>query len=135
MINSRNLIYTNILDLTQKPSEHFKIIQNRKGHRRKDNLSYLLLHGNNQPMIWVDINGQTHHGIPTPHAHVFTDEFTNGEIAIPIDRLSKHLSSTQVVSSFLEFLKYNNFTLTLELLKILISGGPRYGNYHPKPTR
>lgn len=92
-----------------KPDEKFRVVQNRKGHRRNNNLTYLLLHKQNNIMIRIDINGQEHDGVDTPHVHIFDEEHENGRIAIPLSDLPNYDPTDDVVKSLYEFLKYNEF--------------------------
>ena len=87
----------------------FIVIQNRKGHHRKNNLTYLL-RTNNNVMIRVDLHGKTHNRVPTPHVHIFDETHGNGTVAIPLINLSKYSAlSDDIVESLKAFLKYNNF--------------------------
>ena len=91
------------------PKKKFIVIQNRKGHHRKNNLSYLL-RSNSGTLIRIDINGKTHSHVPTPHVHIFDEAHQNGVDAFPLAKLKNYLSqSTDVSESLLAFLDYNNF--------------------------
>ncbi|MGJ3977407.1 DUF6978 family protein [Levilactobacillus brevis] len=92
-------------------SDKYRILQNRKGHHNKNNLSYLMFHGNNDIMIRVDLNGQTHNGIRTPHVHIFNEDYNDGKIAIPLNGLKDYNVTDDIIESLAEFLKFNNFDL------------------------
>lgn len=94
---------------TLQPTEKFRIVQNRKGHRRSNNLTYLLFHKQINIMIRIDIHGQSHEGVATPHVHIFDDKHHNGEIAIPLDNLPNYDTTDELIQSLYEFLKYNHF--------------------------
>lgn len=94
---------------TLDTSEKFRVLQNRKGHRRNNNLTYILFYKQNNIMIRVDINGQRHEGVDTPHVHIFDEAHCNGLKAIPLSKLSNYAPTDDIVQSLYEFLKYNNF--------------------------
>lgn len=96
---------------TFNKNEKFTIIQNRKGKRRKDNLTYVLLHNSSQIMIRIDINGASHQKVPTPHVHIFDDKHNQGLTAIPLKELKDYDSTDDIINSLIEFIKYNNFNL------------------------
>jgi len=89
--------------------ERFRIIQNRKGHKNKENLSYVLFHKQTDIMVRVDLNGAAHNGLPTPHIHIFDEAHQNGKLAIPLDNLDTYVQSDDLTTSFLAFLTYNQF--------------------------
>ena len=60
-------------------------------------------------MIRIDISGQEHDGVDTPHVHIFDEEHENGRIAIPLSDLPNYDPTDDVVKSLYEFLKYNEF--------------------------
>ena len=80
-----------------EPSNTFKIIQNRKGHRRTNCLSYMLFHHKSEKMIRIDLNGKPHEGVATP---------------IPLTNLVNYNCTDEIVTSLMEFLKYNNFEIS-----------------------
>lgn len=95
---------------TLDPTEKFRVVQNRKGHRRNNNLTYILFYKQNNIMIRVDINGQRHDGVETPHVHIFDKKHNNGLKAIPLSKLPNYDTTDDIVQSLYEFLKYNNFS-------------------------
>ena len=95
---------------TLDPTEKFRVVQNRKGHRRNNNLTYILFYKQNNIMIRVDINGQRHDGVETPHVHIFDKKHNNGLKAIPLRNLHNYDETDDIVQSLYEFLKYNNFS-------------------------
>ncbi|HJA22826.1 MAG TPA: hypothetical protein H9958_01180 [Candidatus Limosilactobacillus intestinavium] len=94
---------------TLDTSEKFRVVQNRKGHRRNNNLTYILFYKQNNIMIRIDINGQRHEGVETPHVHIFDEEHSNGLEVIPLSKLPDYTPTDDIVQSLYEFLKYNNF--------------------------
>lgn len=91
--------------------ELFKVIQVRKGHIRKKDLTYVLMYKKSEVLLRIDLVGATHRGIPTPHVHIFDDEHDNGFLAIPLDKLEKYNLTEDIIESLQEFLKYNNFDI------------------------
>ncbi|GGI63579.1 DUF6978 family protein [Limosilactobacillus caviae] len=90
-------------------NEKFIVIQNRKGHHRKDNLTYVL-RSKKGLMIRIDINGKTHEHIPTPHVHIFDETHNNGIDAIPLSVFKNYPDlSDDATRSLIAFLDYNNF--------------------------
>lgn len=88
---------THIID----KSEKFKLIINKKGHRNSENLTIILNSITHKcSMVRFDVNGSDHANppnnerIPTPHIHIFTDEYMNGGIAIPLHELDDYLIET-----------------------------------------
>lgn len=92
--------------------EKFRILQNRKGHHNKRNLSYLMFYGSNDLMIRIDLNGQAHNGVKTPHVHINNEEYNFGKVAIPLSKLKSYNVTEDIIESLSEFLKYNQFDLT-----------------------
>ena len=92
-------------------NEQFKVIQVRKGHIRKTDLSYVLMYKSSSVMLRIDIIGATHQGIPTPHVHIYDVDHEQGCLAIPLSQLKGYLPTSNIVDSLVEFLKYNNFDL------------------------
>ncbi|MBO8442122.1 MAG: hypothetical protein IAA89_06835 [Firmicutes bacterium] len=90
-------------------NEKFTVIQVRKGKRRKTDLTYILMYNKTNSMVRVDIVGAAHHGVPTPHIHIFDDKHNQGDDVIAIADLDNYDPTDDIVSSFMEFLKYNNF--------------------------
>lgn len=87
------------------------MIQNRKGHHRKNNLSYVL-RGNHGLIIRININGKQHQGISTPHVHIFDDSHNNGSEVIPLSDLKNYANlSDDIIQSLKAFLSYNNFDM------------------------
>lgn len=89
-------------------NEKFTVIQVRKGKRRKNSLTYVLLY-KSEIMVRVDVNGASHHGIKTPHIHIFDDRHFQGDKAISLYDLPNYDSTDEIIQSFIEFLKYNKF--------------------------
>lgn len=89
--------------------QKFMIIQNRKGHHRKNNLTYVL-RSSKGLLIRIDVNGKTHKNVPTPHVHIFDETHKNGIDVIPLSELSNYPDlSDDVLKSLKAFLTYNNF--------------------------
>ncbi|WP_204119962.1 DUF6978 family protein [Levilactobacillus wangkuiensis] len=95
---------------TFNADEEFKVIQVRKGRIRKEDLTYVLMYKN--IMLRIDLIGATHHGIPTPHVHIFDDAHDNGRDVISLSDVNNYDPTTDVVGSLASFLRYNNFDLT-----------------------
>ena len=95
-----------------EPSNTFKVIQNRKGHRRTNCLSYMLFHHKSEKMVRIDLKGKPHEGVATPHVHIFDDQHQNGQHAIPLTNLVNYNCTDEIVTSLMEFLKYNNFEIS-----------------------
>ncbi|RRG09838.1 MAG: hypothetical protein DUD32_06515 [Lactobacillus sp.] len=91
--------------------ETFKVIQVRKGHIRKNDLTYVLMHSTSEIVIRIDIIGATHQGIPTPHVHIFDERHNQGAICIPLSKIQDYDRTDDIASSLGEFLKYNNFEM------------------------
>lgn len=92
------------------PSEEFTVIQARKGHVRKNDLSYVLMHKTGI-MLRIDLIGATHHGTPTPHVHIFDDDHNEGLDVVPLADIANYDSTFEIVTSLAAFLRYNNFDL------------------------
>lgn len=92
-----------------KSSESFRVIQVRKGKRRKNDLTYVLMYRKSEIMLRIDLIGATHNGIDTPHVHIFDQTHSDGFDAIPLSSLGNYNPTDDVVQSLYEFLKYNNF--------------------------
>ncbi|MCC4325636.1 hypothetical protein LMB33_04210 [Limosilactobacillus reuteri] len=91
--------------------EKFTVIQNRKGHHRVNNLTYIL-RSSKGTLIRVDINGKTHCHISTPHVHIFDEAHNNGIDAFPLSELKNYpYLSDDVLKSLKAFLVYNNFEI------------------------
>lgn len=91
--------------------ERFTVFQNRKGHHRKNNLTYLLK-CNNGIMIRIDINGKVHEHVPTPHVHIFDKSHNEGSKAIPLSDLKNYpYLKDDIEKSLKAFLTYNNFEI------------------------
>lgn len=91
--------------------EKFIVIQNRKGHHRKNNLTYLL-RSNKGILIRIDINGKSHYHIPTPHVHIFDKKHKNGFEAIPLAQITDYPNlSDDIIQSLKAFLVFNNFEI------------------------
>ncbi|AYG36482.1 MULTISPECIES: DUF6978 family protein [Lactiplantibacillus] len=97
-------------------NEQFKVIQVRKGHIRKKDLTYVLMYRHKEIMLRVDLIGATHQGTPTPHVHIFDESHDNGLTVIPLNQIPEYNTTDNVIESLGEFLKYNNFQV--ELLEI-----------------
>lgn len=89
----------------------FRVLQNRKGHLNKHNLTYILFYKKDEIMVRVDISGAVHDKIKTPHIHIFDETHNNGKNAIPISKIKGYTGSDEVVKSFSEFLNYCNFSI------------------------
>ena len=85
---------------TLDPTEKFRVVQNRKGHRRNNNLTYILFYKQNNIIIRVE----------TPHVHIFDKKHNNGLKVIPLSKLPNYDTTDDIVQSLYEFLKYNNFS-------------------------
>ncbi|WP_278926447.1 DUF6978 family protein [Staphylococcus auricularis] len=90
-------------------SEKFTLIINRRGHRNTNNLSILLnSKTQNGHMIRFDVNGADHSNppkyerVPTPHLHIFTDEYDNGRIAIPL----KNIKNVKLINELIDALDF-----------------------------
>ena len=92
--------------------EKFRVIQNRKGHHNKNNLTYVLFHGTSELMIRIDLNGQDHNGLKTPHVHIFDEDHQNGHKAIPLSDIENYNGTEEIITSLSEFLKYNTFDIS-----------------------
>lgn len=97
-------------------SIQFKVVQNRKGHHNPNNLSYVLFHGSSEIMIRVDLNGQEHAGVKTPHIHIYNEDFKNGKLAIPLNEMANYNVTEDIIESLAAFLKYNNFEIKNTLI-------------------
>ncbi|WP_165982066.1 DUF6978 family protein [Macrococcoides canis] len=93
--------------------EKFTLRINRKGHRNKDNLT-IIIHSDtlHSQMVRFDVNGSDHTNfpagvdIPTPHVHIFTDEFQNGQIAIPLNEITDIILINELIDSLEFFIDY-----------------------------
>lgn len=99
-------------------TERFKLIINRKGHRNPDTLTIMLNSFSNKlPMIRFDVNGADHenppHGtvVPTPHLHIFTDEYQDGCIALPLSEVNNSIVINEIKDSLEFFADYSNIRL------------------------
>lgn len=92
-----------------KSSEIFRVIQARKGKRRKNDLTYVLMYKKSEIMLRIDLIGATHNGIDTPHVYIFDQEHSDGFDAIPLSNLNNYNPTNDVVQSLYDFLQYNNF--------------------------
>lgn len=90
-------------------SKKFRVHQNRVGHLNSNFLTYILFSNKSKPIIRIDLNGKSHHGIPTPHVHIMDKEHHNGQIAIPLSDLNDYQITDDVVNSLKSFLAYTNF--------------------------
>ncbi|MGV3094736.1 DUF6978 family protein [Staphylococcus borealis] len=113
----------NIIHISDE-SEKFKLIINKKGHRNPDNLSILLNSiSQKHPMVRFDVNGADHSNppndtvIPTPHLHIFTDEYDNGGIAIPLSEVKDEELVEELSDSLDFFMDYTNISHENVILK------------------
>lgn len=102
---------THIID----KSEKFKLIINKKGHRNSENLTIILNSISHKcSMVRFDVNGSDHANppnnkrIPTPHIHIFTDEYMNGGIAIPLHEIDDIELIDELLDSLEFFIDYTN---------------------------
>jgi len=95
---------------TFDPDKEFRVIQVRKGHIRKNDLSYVLMY--KSIMIRIDLIGATHQGIPTPHVHIFDEKHNDGLDVIPLFDIENYNQTSDIIESLATFLKYNNFELS-----------------------
>lgn len=124
---NRNKIYCAALGTQEKfyghgtfnSNEKFTVIQVRKGKRRKNSLTYVLLY-KSEIMVRVDVNGAAHHGVHTPHIHIFDDEHNQGEIAISLSEIKNYDETDEIIKSFIEFLKYNKFDLNITIQEKIV---------------
>lgn len=100
---------------TFEPKETFVSLMNRKGHIRKDNLTFIMRSNSSGVMMRYDVIGADHNGTPTPHLHVFDGEHDNGTQVISgkeLGELGIDTSSPDILVETLEkFLTYNNIDL------------------------
>lgn len=96
-------------------SEKFKLIINKKGHRNSENLTIILNSITHKcSMVRFDVNGSDHANppnnerIPTPHIHIFTDEYMNGGIAIPLHEIDDIELIDELLDSLEFFIDYTN---------------------------
>ncbi|WP_373958241.1 DUF6978 family protein [Staphylococcus aureus] len=65
-------------------------------------------------MIRFDVNGSDHANppnnerIPTPHIHIYTEEYNNGGIAIPLKDIEDLELTDEIIESLDFFMKYTN---------------------------
>lgn len=78
-------------------SDKYRVLQNRKGHHNKSNLSYLMFHGTADIMIRIDLSGQIHNGIKTPHVHIFNEKYNYGKTAIPLKQLNNYNVTEDII--------------------------------------
>lgn len=100
-------------------NEKFTVIQARKGKRRKNTLSYVLLY-KSEIMVRVDINGAAHHGVETPHIHIFDENHNQGDTAISISNLKQYDPTDEIIQSLIEFLNYNNFDTNVKIQEKIV---------------
>lgn len=100
-----------IIDDTEK----FTLIINKKGHRNPDNLTILLNSVSQKGiMIRFDVNGSDHSNppnyerVPTPHLHIFTNEYCNGGIAVPLSEVNDVELTDELIDSLEFFMNYTN---------------------------
>ena len=46
--------------------------------------------------------------IPTPHLHIFTDEYDNGRIAVPLNEITDIILVNEIIDSLEFFMDYTN---------------------------
>lgn len=105
--------------LTEKKDkiEHFKLLINRKGHLRRDNLTYQFTSVKSGNLIRLDMTGAPHDDrfgqeIQTPHVHIFDELHNNGRWAIPLVEISDDEIINELHDSLIIFLRYNNIERT-----------------------
>lgn len=91
----------------------FQLIINRKGHLRRDNLTYQMMSKKFGVLVRLDMSGSPHddrfgNSVDTPHVHIFDEEHNNGRWAIPLSDLSDSEIIFELYDSLIIFLKYNN---------------------------
>ncbi|AUU60582.1 DUF6978 family protein [Staphylococcus aureus] len=65
-------------------------------------------------MIRFDVNGSDHANspnnerIPMPHIHIYTEEYNNGGIAIPLKDIEDLELTDEIIESLDFFMKYTN---------------------------
>ncbi|HFV9309916.1 TPA: hypothetical protein ACIAJF_002255 [Staphylococcus aureus] len=65
-------------------------------------------------MIRFDVNGSDHANppnneiIPTPHIHIYTEEYNNGVISIPLKDIEDLELTDEIIESLDFFMKYTN---------------------------
>lgn len=120
---SRHNLYNHV-----DKDEKFTLIVNRKGHRNLHNLTILLNKvTKNEILVRFDVNGSDHQNpdgtiIPTPHLHLYNDEYDNGGIAIPLSEVSDTSLIKELDDSLEFFMNYTNIKkenvkITTKLLK------------------
>ncbi|KAA9296578.1 DUF6978 family protein, partial [Aerococcus tenax] len=97
--------------------EKFSLIINQKGHLREDYLTYIMNSEEYKIMVRLDYSGAPHDNrnpdgsittIETPHVHIFSDEYNNGAIAVPLENISSYTIVNELRDSLIAFLIYNN---------------------------
>ncbi|MDW4232606.1 DUF6978 family protein [Staphylococcus saprophyticus] len=95
--------------------EKFTLIINRKGHRNRNNLTLIINSSTyKSSMVRFDVNGSDHENppdfkvIPTPHLHIFTDEYDNGRIAVPLNEITDIILVNEIIDSLEFFMDYTN---------------------------
>lgn len=91
----------------------FQLVINRKGHLRRDNLTYQMMSKRFGILVRLDMSGSPHddrfgNSVDTPHVHIFDEEHNNGRWAIPLSDLSDSEIIFELYDSLVLFLKYNN---------------------------
>ncbi|MDO5374959.1 MAG: hypothetical protein Q4F01_02015 [Staphylococcus rostri] len=67
-------------------------------------------------MIRFDVNGSDHANppnyarVPTPHIHIYTDEYKNGAIAIPLSDIEDIDLANELIDSLDFFMSYTNIS-------------------------
>ena len=100
----------------------FELVVNRKGHKNPDNLTYQMVSLKPRRLIIrLDVSGAPHlnpngEQIPTPHVHIFNEEYMQGKIAIPLEDLTDLRLVSRLHESIRFFLDYNNVDTTSVLI-------------------
>nr|WP_053037834.1 hypothetical protein [Staphylococcus haemolyticus] len=57
-------------------------------------------------MIRFDVNGSDHSFVPTPHLHIFTEEYDNGRTVIPLSDIKDVELIDELIDSLDFFMDY-----------------------------
>lgn len=98
-------------------NEKFRFQINRKGHKRADNLIYLLFYTESTPMVRLDMTGPSHDNrdgssIDTPHFHIYNDTYRQGKEAVPLSEFVELTFVDDLIGSLVFFLQHNNVDLS-----------------------
>lgn len=108
--NFHNLIARDNNQLT------FRLLINRKGHLREDNLTYQMESKEYGILIRLDMTGPSHSStsgklVNTPHVHIFDESHNDGKRAIPLSEINDQDIINTLHDSLLVFLLYNNVSI------------------------